>query len=177
MKIAVFVTLALLGTLLLTVGVSYLWSVRHPHRITTTHEFAGTPAQVWSVLTDTPRYGEWNPTITESTGAIIVGGRLENTVRTPDGELRFTPTILAADPGRELRWVGQFMLPGLADGEHFFVIDDLGAGRVRLTHGETFTGALVPFAGKTLDMADQFELLNVALAQRVATLGAVPSGS
>ena len=35
------------------------------------------------------------------------------------------PTVLEADPGRQLRWLGQLLLPGLFDGDHSFTIEPL----------------------------------------------------
>ena len=32
------------------------------------------------------------------------------------------PTVLEADPGRQLRWLGQLLLPGLFDGDHSFTV-------------------------------------------------------
>ena len=161
-------TVGLIGLLATALAISFGWSSTHPHRVITSHEFAATPELVWEVLVDNGSYPEWNPSIVRSTGDFVVGKRVRNVVRTADGSMTFRPVVLAADPGRELRWVGRLHLPGLADGEHSFVIDDLGEGRVRLTQEETFRGAVVPFAGSALDLKSDFDAVNLALAHRVS---------
>ena len=63
--------------------------------------------------------------------------------------MTFKPVVLAAEPGRELRRRGKFLMPGLFDGEHFFSIEDIGEGRPRMVQGEKFTGLLVPVLAPT----------------------------
>jgi hypothetical protein len=76
--------------------------------------------------------------------------------------------VRAVTDGVELRWGGGPPLPGLADGDHFFRLVDLGGGRTRVLHGEDFTGLLVPFLkGLLRQVAEGFELTNAALKQRV----------
>jgi hypothetical protein len=61
------------------------------------------------------------------------------------------PTVLEADPGRRLRWLGHVLLPGLFDGDHSFTIEPLGDRRVRVSQQEQFRGILVPLAATSLD--------------------------
>jgi hypothetical protein len=61
----------------------------------------------------------------------------------------------------------RLVLPGIFDGTHQFALDNLG-GHTRLTQSETFPGALVPLAGKTITQTEAgFQALNQALKQRV----------
>jgi hypothetical protein len=53
----------------------------------------------------------------------------------------FKPTVLAAVPGRELRWVGKLGPGGIVEGEHYFVLARNADGTTRPDHGETFSGA------------------------------------
>ncbi|MFP1627060.1 hypothetical protein ACLB9X_18215 [Streptomyces sp. 5K101] len=48
------------------------------------------------------------------------------------------------------------------------MIEETGPKSVRLTHAETFTGALValPFVRRKLDVRDAFGAMNTALKQR-----------
>ncbi|CAN7203639.1 hypothetical protein [Knoellia sp. LjRoot47] len=87
--------------------------------------------------------------------------------------MSFRPRVLVAEPGRELRWLGRVLVPGLLDGEHSFTLDPVSGG-TRLTHAERFSGALVPFVRRTLDVGDDFAAMNDALRDRTetgATLG------
>jgi hypothetical protein len=76
---------------------------------------------VWRALTDFAAYPEWNPFVRSGEGEVKVGARLHVTIQ-PSGRkgMSFRPTVLVADPERELRWLGRFWLPGLFDGEHSF---------------------------------------------------------
>ncbi|GIH78415.1 SRPBCC domain-containing protein [Planobispora longispora] len=144
----------------------YAWTRVNPRKVRTEIEIDASPEKVWQVLTDFAAYPQWNPFIVSAQGEPSVGATLTNRLAGNGGEMTFTPTVLAATPGRELRWLGRFVMPGVVDGEHYFLIEDLGGGRSRLIQGETFTGALVPFAGKALDVADGFAAMNAALKAR-----------
>ena len=133
-------------------------------------EIDATPQQVWAVLTELDSYAEWNPFIIESSGNVKVGSTLRNTMHDVTGDRVFTPEVLIADPGRELRWIGRLWGWGFFDGEHSFVIDEVAPGRVRLTQSEVFRGILVPVLASSLhkNIQPQFAAMNKALAARVA---------
>jgi len=126
--------------------------------------------RVWRVLTDFGAYGEWNPFITSISGEVRRGARLKVRVQPSGGRgMTFRPTVLAADPDRELRWIGRLLLPGIFEGEHAFQITPLENGRVRLRQQETFRGLLVPLLRWLLDGQTRagFEAMNRALKERV----------
>jgi hypothetical protein len=137
-------------------------------RIETAIDIAAPPRAVWDVLVDFAAYPDWNPFIRRLQGEARVGARLEVTVQPPGGKpMTFKPTVLAAEPARELRWLGRVLMPGLFDGEHGFRLEAT-AGGCRLHHGETFGGILVPLFGKMLDDTERgFAALNAALKERV----------
>lgn len=136
--------------------------------ISTSVDIAATPAQVWGVLVDFPRYPEWNPFIREAAGETRAGQTLTLRMFPANGRpMTFRPLVLVANPGAELRWLGRLFVPGLFDGEHYFV---LGAhdGGTRLIHGERFAGLFVPLLRKVIDRTvGDFERLNAALKARV----------
>ncbi len=82
--------------------------------------------------------------------------------------MTFRPKVLKAEPNRELRWLGHFLIPRLFDGEHIFTIEPLEAGRVRFVQRELFTGILVPLFARSLekDTRRGFEEMNMALKLR-----------
>jgi hypothetical protein len=127
-------------------------------------------------LTDFAAYSAWNPFMDRVEGVPQVGTKLRVHMTPPGGRaITFRPTVLAADPGRELRWLGTLGVRGLFDGEHFFLLDDDGSGGTRLTQGETFSGILVALMRGSVGGAETgFEAFNRALAERVATLDATP---
>jgi hypothetical protein len=125
------------------------------------------PAEkVWKVLTDFAAYPDWSPFVRRVDGEVSVGARLHVFIQPSGGRgMSFRPTVLVADPNRELRWLGHFWLPGLFVGEHSFVIEPLGEGRVRFVQQERFGGLLL---WKVLDGDTRrgFEEMNRALKVR-----------
>ena len=139
-------------------------------RIETEITIQGTPEQVWSVLTDFPRYPDWNPFIREASGEATPGARLTVRLHLPDGRpMTFRPTVRNASPGYELRWRGHLGLPGLFDGEHVFRLEPAGAGRTRLRQTEEFRGILVHLAPNSMfeRVRRGFEEMNRALRATV----------
>ena len=135
--------------------------------IETTIDIMAPPERVWEILTDFPAYPSWNPFIVSAYGEPTVGAWLEVHIQ-PKGKraLMFRPTVLVAEPDRELRWRGRMLLPGLFDGEHFFRIEDR-SGTVHFVHGETFSGLLVGLVRGTLNATRSgFEAMNTALKER-----------
>ena len=131
---------------------------------------AAPPARVWGVLTDFARFPEWNPFVRSIKGDLAVGSRLDVQIA-PQGKkgMRFRPTVRAANANQELRWLGSLLVPGLFDGEHYFVLEPQGSGTTRFVHGERFSGILVGLimSAGMLDATRQgFEAMNTALKQR-----------
>ena len=113
--------------------------------IGTTIEIAAPAERVWAILTDFPSYPQWNPFITRLSGEAKAGTRLDIYLQPPGGGgMGFRPVVLRAQPNRELRWLGRVWLPGIFDGEHWLILTPLGESRVRLEHGERFSGLLAP---------------------------------
>jgi hypothetical protein len=140
--------------------------------LSTEIEFDGTPEEVWKVFMDLPAHTQWNPFITRIDGELRPGSKLDVRLE-PEGERGITmhPTVLAAEPGSELRWLGHLLVPGVFDGEHRFLIEEARPGRVRFTQSERFGGVLVPLLWRKLrdgGTAKGFRAMNEALARRVA---------
>ena len=133
-------------------------------------EIDATPERIWSHLTDFAAYPQWNPFIRSIRGIAQKGSKLYVRIQ-PGGSkgMTFHPTVLVSDPGRELRWLGRLLLPGLFDGEHRFVIEPVTAGKVRFQQSETFSGILVPFFKSSLERNTRsgFEEMNLAFKKRV----------
>ncbi len=129
----------------------------------------GAPAErVWRLLTNFASYPEWNPFIRRIRGEPTTGARLEVRIEPPGGQgMTFKPTVLNAEPNRELRWLGRLLVPGLFDGEHSLAVQPLEEGRVRFTQRETFRGLLVPLFARSLDNNTRrgFEEMNHALKE------------
>ena len=139
------------------------------HHLHTEVDIDATAERVWAVLSDFASYPQWNPFIRSVEGVPQQGARLRIVVQ-PSGSkvMRFSPVVLAAEAGRELRWLGRFVLPGVFDGEHRFAIELLGEGKVRFHQSERFSGILVGLLRASLDRDTRrgFEEMNQALKLR-----------
>lgn len=135
--------------------------------ISTQVDISATPQHVWEILTDFPRYAEWNPFIREAAGEARVGSSLSLRMFPSKGRpVSFKPRVLAAQEAVELRWLGRFVLPGIFDGEHRFALSPYDGG-TRVVQSEKFSGLLVPVLGSVVgDTAENFRLLNDALKDR-----------
>jgi hypothetical protein len=127
-------------------------------------------AGVWQTLTDLPAYPSWNPFITAAGGLLEVGERLDLTLRPPGARpVRLQPWVTAVEPGRYLEWLGRLAMPGNLDRRHSFSLTPMPGGHTLLQQSETFTGALVPFAGALIERTRAgFGAMNAALSQRTA---------
>lgn len=139
------------------------------HQIITDIEVGAQPVAIWKILTDFSSYPDWNPFIRRISGSPVEGNRLTISVQPPNGRaMTFRPVVLACIENRELRWRGCLPVPGLFQGERYFRIDALSPGRARFTHGEHFSGALIPLFRKLLDgpVRAGFIEMNQALKSR-----------
>lgn len=148
------------------------WTNTRPYTLTASAEIEATPQEIWKVLTDLPAYEQWNPFMISAKGTIAQGESLTVVMHDRAGDTTFTPTVLTADRGKELRWLGKVGPGWIADGEHRFTIKPLANGKIRLTQTERFTGVAVPFYQSTLhsNTLPQFRAMNRALAERISSL-------
>lgn len=115
------------------------------------------PAErVWQVVGDFARYSDWNPIIVRAAGEPRVGERLDITIAAPGMKpVSFRPRVMDVEPGRLIRWKGEFKLPGLFDGRHALIVDSLDGGRSRFTTHEDVTGIPLPFIGRVMTASQQ----------------------
>ena len=139
--------------------------------VETTLDINASKDAVWDVLTDFASYKEWNPNM-RIEGAPEVGTKLVVHLLASDGRgMSFKPRVLAATPGKELRWLGKLGLRGIAAGEHFFILTTNDDGTTRLDHGERYSGALVALArGSSANSGAAYEAFSQALKRRVERL-------
>jgi hypothetical protein len=132
-------------------------------------EINASAERVWQLLTDFANFPQWNPFIHRVSGEPKTGARLEVKSQ-PSGAHSTTshPTVLNAEPNRELRWIGRWLMPGLLDDEHIFTIDTLDTNRVRFTQREIFTGlfSALPARRRNTDTRRGFREMGQALKLR-----------
>ena len=144
------------------------------HELRTQIDIAASPAQVWEILTDFPAHAAWNPFVRSIRGIAKKDEKLQVSVQPAGGkEMSFKPTVLVADSGKELRWIGRLMVRGLFDGEHYFQLQPNASGGTTFIQGEKFSGLLVPLVKSSLDGATRagFVAMNAALKARAETRG------
>ena len=97
--------------------------------------------QVWQVITDLPRYRDWNRATRFNT-APTVGKMQLMMVKLGFLWLPVPVLIQHCDAQQGLRWIGG--IPGLITGSHYFRAEPVDDQHTRLVQGEDFYGLLVP---------------------------------
>jgi hypothetical protein len=139
------------------------------HEIRTEVVIRATPARIWAILVDFAAHSQWNPFVKRIQGEPKPGSKLTVSVQPEGGKgMTFRPIVLAAVPNQELRWLGRLLVPGLFDGEHYFLIQRIDAETSRFIHGEVFSGLLVSLFQSSLDAGTKggFVAMNHALKKR-----------
>lgn len=138
--------------------------------LTAVVDINASPDEVWGVLTDFPRYGQWS-NFTKAEGTAQVGTRLR--MQMPG--MSFRPTVAVASPGEELRWVGTLGRKRLFHGQHSFTLSANPDGTTRVTNREEFSGVLVTLTRPMLKLSGSngYDAFNQALKKRVEGLGHV----
>lgn len=119
---------------------------------------------VWEQLMDTENYPQWNPFVKELKGTVKVGNKIE--VKLPG--MNFKPMVEVVDENKEFRWQGHLLFPGIFDGQHQFLLQEINENQTLFIHQEHFKGILVPFMKKMLegDTKNGFIAMNQALKKR-----------
>ncbi len=124
---------------------------------------------IWHHLTEFSKYNEWNPFITNLSGEIKTGGKLDVLISPPGGKpMRFKPTVTKYEAGRALSWLGSIGFKGIFDGEHIFTCEALDESKSVFTQKENFSGILVPLLWNSMyaKTLKGFELMNQQLKER-----------
>jgi hypothetical protein len=138
-------------------------------QLTSQIDIDASPSQVWDVLCDFAAYEDWNPFIVQADGTAQAGCPLTLRLQPAEGRaVTVRPTVLDAQVGRRLRWLGRLGIPGVMDADHVFTIEQRADGGARLRQDEKFSGVLVPFLARSLDRGTlpAFRAMNEALKRR-----------
>ena len=131
-----------------------------------THIEIKAPAEkVWDILTDFEGHSRWNPFIKSIEGKKRAGEQLKVLLHPPGGfAMTLRPKVLVFNDKKEFRWKGRLFIPGLFDGEHYFILIRKNDTTTRFVHGEKFSGILVGVFGGVLEKTLKgFEMMNDAL--------------
>ena len=134
------------------------------HTISTSIIIQASVQKVWTILTDTQAYPQWNPFIRTIEGNLNEG----NKIKVNAGENTFRPTILEAKRYHTLKWKGSLIFKGIFDGTHEFKLTPLNDHKCRFDHSEFFEGLLVGLLKNKLinEVEPGFIAMNKALKER-----------
>jgi hypothetical protein len=140
--------------------------------ISTSIRISAPAATVWAILTETARFPQWNPFVTELDGSLEVGERLRVRIAPPGGKgMTFRPRVTEMVPNHRLAWLGSLGIRGLFDGAHSFTIEPQDDGGCLVIHSEIFRGLLVPLMPGTFEQTEAgFRLMNEALRERAESM-------
>ena len=123
------------------------------------------PESIWEILTDAPRYPEWDPGVDRIEGRIAAGEKITAFTKLSPGRA-FPVKVTEFVPGRKMTWAGGMPL-GLFKGERTFTLTPQGNGAVEFTLREVFSGPLLPLIGRSLpDLTLSFEQFAAGLKRR-----------
>jgi len=127
------------------------------------------PAEIiWNILTDAPRYTEWDANMIKLEGTIAPGEQL--TIYTKlDPDRAFKPTVVEFDPHRKMVWQSGMPL-GLFTGSRTFLLEPKGE-QVQFTLTEQFKGLMLPMIRSSIpDMNPVFQTFAEALKTRAEAM-------
>lgn len=133
------------------------------------------PETIWAILTDAPRYPEWEPNVDRIEGRIASGEKITAYTKLSPGRA-FPVTVSEFQPGRKMTWSSGMPL-GLFKGERTFKLDPQGDGKVKFTVREVFSGPLLSLIGRTIpDMTVPFQQFAEGLKARAEEATAPDGG-
>ena len=142
-------------------------------RVEATSEIEAPQAQVWAVLTDIARYGEWNPYVTGVDSTLEVGSPAVLTVQQGDRQMTVPEEIHENDGAGVLAWKYAAETPSWAIyAVRYQVLTPLGPARTRYHTYEDFRGVLAPLVMLTQRgrVQNGFDATAQALKQRAERL-------
>lgn len=132
-------------------------------------EIDAPPETVWDVLTDLPRYPDWNPFTVEVRSTLEVGDPIDMRVRMSRLGIHVCQReqIREVRPRERIRYGMKTIAEGLLWAERDQRIEPLASGRTRYVTEDTIAGAIAPivFAIFGTSLEDGFASMARALAE------------
>jgi hypothetical protein len=101
------------------------------------------PAKVWSVLTDFPRYAEWNPLLRSVQGKFQPGAQIRVLIKLPWLPHFSIPAVIQrVEPGMNFDWTGDVLSSSIFRGLHSFTVMSDGNGDTQFEQAEGYSGLL-----------------------------------
>ena len=120
---------------------------------------------IWAILTDAPRYPDWDPGMIRLEGTIAQGEKITAYTKiSPDRA--FPVTVDIVEKGKKMTWSSAMPL-GAFRGVRTFTLVEQGDGTVHFTAQEQFTGWMLPLIGRTIpDLTPSFNNFVAGLKAR-----------
>lgn len=113
-------------------------------------------ARIFALLTDLPRWTQWNTTVDRVEGSCERGGRVTVHAKASPGRAFPLQVAEIAAPHRMV-WTGGMPL-GLFTGTRTYSLTEGPDGRVRFEMNETFTGLMAPLITRSIpDLQPAFD--------------------
>ena len=120
-----------------------------------TADIKASPERVWSLLTDAPRYTDWNTTVDRVEGRIAPGETIKVFVKVNPGRA-FPVKVTEFKPAERMVWSGGMPL-GLFKGERTYTLTP-AAGGTHFKMREEYTGPMLGMIwGSIPDLGPAFE--------------------
>jgi hypothetical protein len=133
---------------------------------------AATPATIFGVILDLPRYGEWNPWLTHAEGQMVEGGAVTVQVVLNGATQSASHTVIAVEPFTRFCWKDAGWTTIFAPGQRCRTLTVRDDGTVRFVNELIIDGLLAHLVdlstGASLRSGMAAE--NAALKQRAETL-------
>ena len=125
---------------------------------------------IWSILTDAPRWTDWNPTVDKVEGTIAPGEKITVYAKANPGRA-FPLEVSEFRPTDRMVWSGGMPL-GLFKGERTYTLTPLLDGTVEFAMTEVFSGLMAPLITRSIpDLQPSFDEFAAALKQRAESDG------
>jgi hypothetical protein len=123
----------------------------------TTHIDIQAPVEkIWRILTDLPRWAQWNSTIDRTVGNVELGAKVTVFVKQTPGRA-FPVRVTELDAPRRMVWAGGMPL-GLFKGTRVFELAAAGTAATVFSMREDYTGPLAGLIGKSIpDLQPAFD--------------------
>lgn len=123
------------------------------------------PDTVWAILTDAPRYSQWDSGVERIEGQIALGEKIRVFSKI-NPRRAFPVTVTEFIPGQRMVWSGGMPL-GLFKGVRTFTLSPHRSDATSFTMREEYTGVLLPLMWRSMpDLGPSFEQFATGLKRQ-----------
>lgn len=132
-------------------------------------QIAASPSVVWNILIDFNHWQEWNPTVSQASGAATLGSKLHFTMQCegPRNGAKYSPIVTKIEEAKSLHWHAKMLTDSLMGNDKVFELKEVSDGTL-LIHKEIFSGLLTKLFWSKMSpgIPPMLELMNSALKKK-----------